>query len=114
MSAGQATTVLRLRDSLGGGIAQLQLSASGEVLARSDIDAVTESTGTTVAFDQWARWQLCSAYSEGAPGEVSVSIGGVGVGSWNWSTAPIGQIQIGSLKKTTTVYNLDDLTVTAQ
>ena len=112
VSAGKVTTVLRLRDSLGVGIAQVQLSPSGEVLARSDIGAVTESTGTSVAFGQWTRLRLCSFYGEAVPGEVSVSVGGVEAGTWTWSTTPIGQIQIGSLKRTTTVYNLDDLTVT--
>jgi alpha-tubulin suppressor-like RCC1 family protein len=112
VSAGTVTTLLGLRDSSGVGIASVQLAPSGAVHVRSDIDGVSADTGASLAFSEWAQLELCMHLDQGASDSVSVSVGGVDVGTWQWTTAMAGQVQIGTLKKTTAVFNLDDLAVT--
>ncbi|MFL6181678.1 MAG: hypothetical protein ACJ73J_05165 [Actinomycetes bacterium] len=111
VSAGTTTTLLELRDASGNGIAELQLASDGQLRARSDIDSVDASTGVTLPFGQWRELELCSSHLQGANDHVTVSVGGNQVGSWSWTTATVGQVQIGSLKKVTAAFNLDDLAV---
>jgi hypothetical protein len=110
-SAGKTTTLLRLRDAAGVGVAQLQVTPNGALRARSEIDPVSASTGTTLPSGTWRRVEICSRHDQGASDSVSVRVGGVEVGSWPWTTAQVSQVQIGSLRKTTVTMNLDDVVV---
>jgi hypothetical protein len=111
VSAGTTTTLLGLRDSGGVGVAQLQLAPDGTVVAYSNIDGVSADTGATLAFGKWRQIQLCTSHLQGGSDHVSVSVGGSVVGTWSWTTTSVGEVQIGSLRKTTVAMNLDDLAV---
>lgn len=109
VSAGTVSALVALRDSSGALIAQLQLRPNGALRARSDIDKVTAAAGAKLPFNQWSKIELCTSNS--ATDTVSVSVGGVEVGSWNWTTTAAGQVQVGSLKKSTVTVNIDDVAV---
>jgi hypothetical protein len=109
VSAGRTTSVLRLRDAAGVGVAQVQVTPSGSLRARSEIAAVSAGTGTSLPAGTWRRVEICSRHGLGASDSVSVRVGGVEVGSWPWTTAQVSQVQIGSLRKTTVTMNLDDV-----
>lgn len=113
VSTSTATTLLRLRATGGSGIAQVQLLPSGELRVVSELGGGTVDTGVNLAFSQWRQVSLCSRHEVGDADAVRLEVGGVEVDTWAWPTSPIGQIQIGSLKKTMAVYNLDDVAVTS-
>ncbi len=113
VSVVKKTTLLRLRDATGAGIVQLQMTPSGALRARSDIGATTSGMGVTLPWGEWRRVDLCTRHGQGATDQVSVLVGGLPVGQWAWTTAPVDQIQIGSVRRTTATFNLDDVVVTA-
>jgi alpha-tubulin suppressor-like RCC1 family protein len=110
-SASKTTTLLALRESSGTGIAQLQVTPNGSLMVRDDIDNVSADTGTTLAFQQWRQIELCTSHLQGGSDQVRVLVGGSEVGTWQWTTATVGQVQIGSLTKTSAAFNLDDVAV---
>ena len=113
VSVGKKTTLLRLRDASGGGIAQLQLAPSGALRVRSDLDAAASGTGAALPLGEWRRIDICTRHDPGAVDRVSVLVGGLPVGSWAWTTAPAAQVQIGSVRRSTAMVNYDDVVVTA-
>ena len=110
-TVGKTTTLLRLRDAAGIGVAQLQVTPNGSLRASSEIDAVSADVGASLPAGTWRRVEICSRHDQGASDSVSVRVGGVEVGSWPWTTAQVSQVQIGSLRKTTVTMNLDDVVV---
>jgi alpha-tubulin suppressor-like RCC1 family protein len=111
VSAAKTTTLLALREGSGANVALLNVSPSGSLIVRSTVAGMAATTGATLASGKWQQIQLCSHHDQGASDSVSVSVGGVEVGTWSWATSTIGQVQIGSTKKTTATFNLDDVAV---
>jgi alpha-tubulin suppressor-like RCC1 family protein len=111
-SVGKKTTLLRLRDATGAGVAQLQISPRGALRVRSDVDGVSSGMGVTLPWGQWRRLDLCTRHGQGAVDQVSVLVGGLSAGQWAWTTAPVSEIQIGSVRRTTATVNIDDVLVT--
>ncbi|HUV48076.1 MAG TPA: RCC1 domain-containing protein, partial [Actinomycetes bacterium] len=113
VSVGKKTTLLRLREASGGGIAQLQLAPSGALRVRSDLAAVASGTGVALPFGEWRRIDICTRHEPGVADRVSVLVDGRMVGNWAWTTAPSAQVQIGSVRRSTATVNYDDVVVTA-
>lgn len=104
------TTLLRLRSSTGAGIAALRVTSTGQLRARSEVTGASASAGT-LPTGTWRQLEICSRNNQGATDQVWVRVDGTQTGTWSWPTAPVGQVQIGSMTNFTGAFNVDDVVV---
>jgi hypothetical protein len=108
---GTKTSLLRLRDTASSGIAQVLVAPNGALRVSDEVTGITAKVRTTLSANQWYRLTLCTQ-TGGGPDEVSLRLDGAPLRNWLWTTAPVGEVQIGSQRSTTATWNLDDVVVT--
>lgn len=104
--------LLRLRSSTGVGVAEVAVARNRTLRLRSELTGTVVGMSQKVPLNQWHRVGVCVVNDAGNGDELAVTYDGVELGVAAATAAPVGQIQIGSARRATAVFNLDDVEVT--
>ena len=112
-SLGASFVVARFKSSTGGAVGRLYLTATGELVLRSDVTGAQAFSKVRLPLGTWSTVELCGTV--GAAGALRVHVDGAPVlGPWtaDLGSTAIGSVQVGDDSATTATVSVDDVRVT--
>ena len=101
--------LFRLRTASDGPVARTYVSASGQLVVRSDVSGTKINSGVALG-SGWHALELCGTVGTATTWDL-LRDGAVIVNDWaaNTGTTPVGRIQIGDTAAKTFTINVDDV-----